>query len=206
MFTGIVERTGVVKDAVDSAGGRRLRLAIDWADLVLGQSVAVNGCCLTIADFKPGMVEFDVIPETLEKTNLGLLCPSDCVNLERSLRFGDRVDGHLVQGHVDGRATLLEKIESDAETRLRLEAPEDLAKYLIPKGSVALDGVSLTLARVEKSVFEVALIPTTIRLTTLGEKAVGWPFNLETDLFSKSLISWVERLGLKSWGKIGMDS
>lgn len=194
MFTGIVECTAGVLGATDVPGGRRLRLATDWKDVTLGQSIAVNGCCLTIADIKKDEISFDVIPETLQKTNLGLLQAGQDVNLERSLRIGDRLDGHWVQGHIDGRAILLESKTSAEEVRLRLKPPAELAKYLIPKGSVAIDGVSLTIAAIpEPSVFEVALIPTTLRLTTLGQKQPGWPFNLEADLLSKTIVTWLER-------------
>ena len=119
MFTGIVECTAGVLGATDVPGGRRLRLATDWKDVTLGQSIAVNGCCLTIADIKKDEISFDVIPETLQKTNLGLLQAGQDVNLERSLRIGDRLDGHWVQGHIDGRAILLESKTSAEEVRLR---------------------------------------------------------------------------------------
>jgi riboflavin synthase len=193
MFSGIVQCIGRVTTTSETPHGRRLSIATDWPDLALGQSVAINGCCLTIADIKKGEMAFDVIPETLQKTNLDLLKPSDEVNLERSLKIGDRLDGHWVQGHIDGKALLLKNEAAGDEIRLRLQAPPELAKFLIPKGSVALDGVSLTLAAITPPLFEVALIPTTIRLTTLGQKRPGWPFNLEADILSKTVISWLEQ-------------
>jgi riboflavin synthase len=194
MFTGIVERVGRVIRAMDGPTGRRLQVAVDWSDLALGQSIAVNGCCLTVADIGKGEAAFDVVPETLQKTNLGNLNPSDNVNLERSLRIGDRLDGHWVQGHIDGMAILVENKTTPEETRLRLLVPADLSRYIIPKGSVALDGVSLTVAGfVEPGVFEVALIPTTLKLTTLGQKPANYPFNLETDQISKTIVTWLER-------------
>ena len=153
----------------------------------------MNGVCLTVAEIMPGELGFDVIPETLKKTNLGLLKAGDEVHVERSLRVGDRLDGHFVQGHVDGTARLVEQINNDQEWRLRIEAPADLAKYLTPKGSVTIDGVSLTIADVRGKEFEVALIPTTLQLTTLGRRSPGWPFNLECDVLSKTVISWLER-------------
>ena len=193
MFTGIVEKMAEVAEVADSPHFRRLILAADLDDLRLGQSVAVNGCCLTLADISPGRAGFDIIKETLEKTNLGLLKPGDFVNIERSVKAGDRIDGHFVQGHVDGRAQLVKVVSGTEESRLTLEAPADLAKYIIPKGSVALDGVSLTIASVRGNQFEVALIPTTLQMTTLGQKDVGWPFNLEADVLSKTIVTWLER-------------
>ena len=114
------------------------------------------------------------------------------------MRVGDPIDGHFVQGHVDGTAKLLQQIDNAQETRLRLEAPAHLAKYLVPKGSVAIDGVSLTLALVECQAFEVALIPTTLQLTTLGRHQVGYPFNIECDTMAKTVVSYLERFGLRT--------
>ena len=193
MFTGIIEKVAAVAQVTDGPGLRRLILATGLQNLQPGQSIAVNGCCLTIAQISPQGAGFDVIKESLDKTNLGLLEAGDVVNVERSLKAGDRIDGHFVQGHVDGRAMLIDIVAGPEETRLTLQAPAELAKYIVPKGSVAVDGVSLTVAAVRGSVFEVALIPTTLRLTTLGRKSKGWPFNLETDILSKTVISWLER-------------
>jgi riboflavin synthase len=193
MFTGIIERSVRVVGVVDGPKFRRLTLAASWPDVRGGESVAVNGVCLTVAEIAPGELAFDVIQETLDRTNLGLLKTSDEVHVERSLRAGDRIDGHFVQGHVDGTAPLIDRIDNDRETRLRLQAPHDLAKYIVPKGSVAIDGVSLTIAAVNDCFFEVALIPTTLSFTTLGRRSPGWPFNLETDILSKTIVSWLER-------------
>lgn len=168
-------------------------MATDWTDVKPGESIAVNGACLTVAEMAPGELGFDVIPETLDKTNLGLLSGGDHVNVERALRIGDRIDGHFVQGHVDGVARLSHVAAGEEEWRLTLEAPRSLGKYLIPKGSVTLDGVSLTLAALNDCAFEVALIPTTLDLTTLRQKQAGWPFNLEVDLFTKTIVSYLER-------------
>src|SRR3954466_16337041 len=140
MFTGIVERTTRVIAVADGPKFRRLTIAHDWDDLRDGESVAVNGGCLTAAEFGDGTVGFDVIKETLDRTNLGLLVNGDDVHVERSLRIGDRIDGHFVLGHVGGRATVVNQKASAEEWRTVLEAPEDLARFLAPKGSVALDG------------------------------------------------------------------
>lgn len=193
MFTGIIEKSVRVIGVATSPKFRRLTLAVSWDDLHGGESIAVNGCCLTVADIAHNELGFDIIQETLDKTNLGLLKPGDEVHVERALRVGDRLDGHFVQGHIDGVATLIERIDSPTETRLRVKAPRDLGKYLVTKGSVAIDGISLTIAAVDGPVFEVALIPTTLAITTLGHRQVGWPFNLETDMLSKTIITWLER-------------
>lgn len=193
MFTGIVEKSVRVVGVADGPKFRRLTLAVEWPDLRGGESVAVNGVCLTVAEIAPGEVGFDVIAETLAKTNLGLLKGGEEVHVERALRVGDRIDGHFVQGHVDGVAILEERVDNERETRLTLRAPRELAKFVTPKGSVTIDGVSLTVAAVRDQTFEVALIPTTLNLTTLGQRLEGWPFNLETDVLSKTIVSWLER-------------
>ncbi len=198
MFTGIVERTLRVVAVADGPMFRRLTLACEWDDVKLGQSVAVNGCCLTIADIGERRVGFDVIKETLDKTNLGAIAAGDSVNIERSLRAGDRIDGHFVQGHIDGTGPLIEQVANENEWRLRIKAPDHLVKYLAPKGSIGLDGVSLTIAAVDKYAFEVALIPTTLQLTTLGSRPIGWRFNLEADILSKTIVHYLEQRGVGS--------
>jgi riboflavin synthase len=196
MFTGIVERSVRVASVSDGTGFRRLNLAVDWPDAKHGESIAVNGVCLTIAELSRGLLAFDVVPETLSKTNLGALAAGDMVHVERSLKVGDRIDGHFVQGHVDGLALLLGQTGANGEVRLRCELPADLAKYVVPKGSVCLDGVSLTVAAVDGHQFEVALIPTTVQLTRLASREKGWRFNFEADVLSKTIISFLERRGI----------
>jgi riboflavin synthase len=193
MFTGIVAQTVRVASVAETPMFRRLTLACDWDDVSDGESIAVNGVCLTVAERGAKTVGFDVILETLEKTNLGLLEEGDFVNVERSLRIGDRIDGHFVQGHIDGHAVLVEQRTNAREWRMFLECPAELAKYLTPKGSVALDGVSLTVAAIHGTQFEVALIPTTLRMTTFESRKEGWQFNLETDIISKTVVSYLER-------------
>lgn len=193
MFTGIVQRTLRVLGAADGPMFRRLTLLCDWDDVRLGESVAVNGVCLTIAEIGPGQIGFDAIKETLDRTNLGVLENGDAVNVERSLRVGDRLDGHFVQGHVDGTGLLLEQLAVDNQWRLRIKAPDGLAKYLAPKGSITIDGVSLTIASVRGADFEIALIPTTLKLTTLGSRAPGWRFNLEADILAKTIVHYLEQ-------------
>lgn len=193
MFTGIVERTVRVIGAADGPKFRRLTLAADWPDVRDGESVAVNGVCLTVAERSPGQLAFDVVKETLSKTNLGQVHGGDEVHVERSLRVGDRFDGHFVQGHADGVAVLREQVASENEWRLTLEPARDLMAFVIPRGSVALDGVSLTVATVTPATFDVALIPTTANMTALARRPLGWRFNFEADILSKTVVSWLER-------------
>ena len=173
MFTGIVERTGRVVSP-----GRRLVIETGWTDLALGESVAVAGVCLTVAKLSGTLARFDLVRETLKRTNLGDLRHNDRVNLERALRHGDRISGHLVQGHVEGTG----RVTRSGKT-LRVET--DLAPRMIPKGSITVDGVSLTIVDVEPDAFTVALIPTTRRITTLGKVKKGARVNLELDLMTK---------------------
>lgn len=194
MFTGIIHKNATILSVVEVPTGRRVTLAAPNTNHVLGESIAVNGCCLTVAEITDGVLAFDVIPETLDKTNLGDLKPGDIVHIERSLRAGDPIDGHFVQGHIDGTGKLISQIADDTQWRLRIEAPAHLARYLVPKGSIAIDGVSLTLAAIDGAEFEVALIPTTLALTTLGKKQVNYRFNLECDSMAKTIISYLERI------------
>jgi riboflavin synthase alpha subunit len=173
MFTGIVARKGRVVRA-----GRRLIVDTGWSDLAHGESVAVAGVCLTVAQRDGAMASFDLVAETLKKTTLGRLRRGDAVNLERALRHGDRISGHLVQGHVEGTGVV-----TQAGRTLRVET--ELAPQMIPKGSIAVDGVSLTIVDVDRDAFTVALIPTTRKITTLGRVKKGARVNLELDLMTK---------------------
>lgn len=192
MFTGIVEGTAEVLSVRDYAGGRRLAIRNMWNDLHLGESVACNGCCLTVTSLENDCIHFDCIRETLNRTNLGLLQVGDRINVERSLRVGARIDGHFVQGHVDGTGVLVHRIANDIEWRYTIEAPEHLIKYLIPKGSICVDGISLTIAGLKDRRFEITLIPTTLQMTNIGSRPVGWPFNLECDMISKQIVTFLE--------------
>ena len=193
MFTGIVEKHVPVLEITQKPMAWRIWIANTWTDLGHGESVAVNGCCLTIAEMRPDRLGFDVIKETLEKTNLGQLRAGDHVNVERALRVGDRLDGHFVQGHVDGTGQLVNAVKTADEVRLTVKPPAELRKYLVHKGSVCIDGVSLTIASVNPDdTFDVALIPTTLQLTTIADRPLGWPFNLEADIVSKHIVAWLE--------------
>jgi riboflavin synthase len=208
MFTGIIHHLATVVSIHPTPAGVRLVLTNPFAadsQPKAGDSIATNGVCLTVVSPPNPNLHFDVIPETLQKTNLNRLAPGHKVHLEQSLRAGDRIDGHFVQGHVDGTATVT-RISTqkpnpndpwDAEYRLHLQCPPHLIKYLIPKGSVSLDGVSLTLANIDangQGGFEVALIPTTLNLTTLGQHHPGDQLNLECDATAKTIVTTLERM------------
>jgi riboflavin synthase len=183
MFTGIVEELG----HVIALEGDRIRIGartvLDGARI--GDSTSVNGCCLTVVALGDGWWEADVTDETLDRTNLGDLRPGDPVNLERPVRLEDRLGGHLVQGHVDGVGTIVE-----AAPDLRVTAPDGLLRYLVEKGSITVDGISLTVVQPTSDGFTVAVIPHTAAVTTLGTKGVGGRVNLEVDVVAK----YVERL------------
>jgi riboflavin synthase len=242
MFTGIVEGSVRIVSITQGAGFFRLTVAAGFGDVQRGESIAVNGVCLTVAEIvvpsldlpveaiptgvgtsrlpgsrdagvattrkdvgqtasggsPPAILGFDVIPETLARTNLGLLQENQTVHIERALRASGRISGHFLQGHVDGQARLVSLRNEDGDCRLIVAPPIELMKYIIPKGSVALDGVSLTVASVARDQVEVALIPTTRQLTHLGAVPVGWPFNLETDILAKTVVSWLEQMGLEA--------
>jgi riboflavin synthase len=197
MFTGIVEALGRV-GAVETgaAGGRRLRIAVPdeagWR-LALGESVAVSGVCLTVVDTSPGRLAFDLAEETLRVTSLGGLSPGDPVNLERPLRLDDRLGGHLVLGHVDGVGEVVAVQPEGEGVHLDVAVPGRLRPLLIPKGSVAIDGVSLTVATLEDETFGVALIPHTLAVTTLGQRRPGDAVNLEMDVIGKYVRGFVEQ-------------
>lgn len=193
MFTGIVERSLAVVSATPSASGLRLVLPNIWNDVKHGESIAVNGTCLTVAESTGDTLAFDAIPETLSKTNLGLLKQGDEVHVERSLRMGDRFDGHMVQGHVDGTARILSQTNDPNDWRIRIELSSEFKKHVVPKGSITLDGVSLTVAILADQSFEVALIPTTLQITRLGQRPIGWPLNVECDMIAKTVVRFLEQ-------------
>jgi riboflavin synthase len=187
MFTGLVEALGVVRGLSFDGSGCRLSVAEPMLApaLAVGESVAVNGACLTVVSHDSDSFAFQVGPETLGRTNLGALQVGDRVNLERSLRLSDRLGGHLVQGHVDGLGTVAERLPQGEWVTVWFTCPSALAAQMVSKGSVAVDGVSLTLVDVERDRFSVALIPHTLAQTTLGFKGPGAAVNLETDLLAK---------------------
>ncbi|HMN98845.1 MAG TPA: riboflavin synthase [Miltoncostaeaceae bacterium] len=187
MFTGLVEEGGVVASVAPGEEGARLVIAASAVldGLAIGDSVAVNGACLTAVEVTGDGFAVDAVAETLRRTNLGGLGPGDRVNLERPMRLGDRLDGHLVQGHVDGVGRVAGARPEGESTVLEITAPPDLLRYVVEKGSVAVDGVSLTVAARLPGGFTIALIPHTMAVTTLGPQAVGRPVNLEVDVVAK---------------------
>lgn len=185
MFTGIVEGMAEVREFLKSPGGAVIRLDLGSLSSGVGpgDSILCDGCCLTVESLEGSVATFSAVPETLSVTTLGDLAPGGLVNVERSLRVGDRLGGHFVFGHIDAVGEVVEVIDDPPTVSVRL--PERLGVYLIPKGSVAIDGVSLTLAKVEGSVFTVALVPFTLERTTLGARKVGHKVNIETDYLAR---------------------
>jgi riboflavin synthase len=192
MFTGIVEELGEVTGWEDLPDAARLTVLgpLVTSDAKHGDSIMVNGVCLTVVDNSAGAFTADVMKETLNRSSLGALTLGSPVNLERAVRLQDRLGGHLVQGHVDGTGVLVSKAPSEHWTVVRISLPVDLDRYVVEKGSITVDGVSLTVAAVQPGWFEVSLIPTTQQLTTLGPKGPGDPVNLEVDITAK----YVEKL------------
>jgi riboflavin synthase len=198
MFTGLVETMGTVRHVVADGTGTLLTIeepAIAQ-DLPLGASVAINGVCLTVVAADAASFSFQAGPETLKRTNLGELKPGMRVNLERALRVGDRLGGHIVQGHVDGVGQVDSRQRDGEWEYVWFRCDPQLTRQMIRKGSITIDGVSLTLVDVEHTRFSVALIPVTMAVTTLGFKQVGDSVNLETDLFAKYVFKYMEEMEL----------
>lgn len=191
MFTGIVEEL-VEVTAVDMQDrGARITVKNEFDDIpTIGDSIAINGVCLTVVDNGGAELSFDAVNETLQRSNLGSLHPGDHVNLERPMPANGRFDGHVVQGHVDGKGTLIARTAEGESHRLRVELSADLARYVVEKGSITVDGVSLTVTEVGSDWFEFVLIPHTLEVTTLGRRELGEHVNLEVDVIAK----YVERL------------
>lgn len=198
MFTGLVETLGTVSTALPEPPG--MRLIVDAGevagDATLGASICVNGCCLSIVAMDGSLLTFELGPETLAKTSLRGLCPGSRVNLERSMKLSDRLGGHLVTGHVDAVGTLASREQEGEWVTCRFLAPAGVLAQMVPKGSITVDGVSLTVVDVTADGFSVALIPHTLAVTTLGSLDAGDPVNLETDLVGKyvtaRLDAWLE--------------
>lgn len=187
MFTGIVEELGTIR-AIDGSS-YEITAATVLSDVEVGASIAVNGCCLTVTAHGPGWWRTELSDETLARTSLGDLTPGDAVNLERPLAVGGRLGGHVVLGHVDGVGEVIE-----TPPRLRVRLPPDLMRYVVEKGSIAIDGISLTAFGIEGDTIEAAIIPHTSEVTTLGRRHVGSRVNIEVDILAKH----VERLLLRS--------
>lgn len=186
MFTGLVEATGVVTNVEELGAQSRLTILIPFtAELALGDSVAINGCCLTVAELGEGFAHFDVLAQTLKVTSLGELSMGDMVNLERALRAGDRLGGHFMQGHVDATGTLIDLSEHGQDHRLEIQIPVEIHRYCIDKGSLAIDGISLTIAELTETSAIFWIIPHTFEQTHLHSTQVGKSINLEADILAK---------------------
>ncbi len=202
MFTGLVAEKGALVRRTASAAGARLEIAVPpgeaMAELVLGESIAVSGCCLTVATKTARGFEADASPETLAKTTLGDLPEGAAVNLERALKVGDRLGGHLVSGHVDGVGTVVARAPAEGGDSLvlRFRVPEELARFLAVKGSIVVDGVSLTVNVVEKNELAVMLIPVTREKTSLDALAVGSAVNIEVDTIARYVAQLLDARGL----------
>jgi riboflavin synthase len=192
MFTGIVESTGTIRSAIETDDGRRLRLSHEFDDLHHGQSISVSGVCLTVERFDDDAFEVFLASETVAKTYLGSVAEGDVVNLERALAADGRFDGHLVQGHVDTTATVEAVDRIGEDWRYTFSLPPGIERYVVSKGSVALDGISLTVADRDADSFDVAIIPTTHDLTALSEKEPGDPVHVEVDVVAKYVESMLE--------------
>jgi riboflavin synthase len=192
VFTGIVEERGAVVAVRDLPDAARITIAgpLVTSDAKLGDSIAVNGVCLTVVEVADGAFTADVMRETLRRSSLDAVAEGDAVNLERAAAVGQRLGGHIVQGHVDGTGTIVSREPSENWELVRIGVPAELERYLVSKGSVTVDGVSLTVVEVGGGEFTVSLIPETLRATTLGTRAVGERVNLEVDVLAK----YVERL------------
>ncbi len=192
MFTGIVEELGeivAIERGAESAV-LRVRGPLVTSDVTLGSSIAVNGVCLTVVEHDGQTFSVDVMAETLNRSSLGSLRAGALVNLERAMAASTRFGGHIVQGHVDGTAQILARLPGDRWEVVQFTLPEEVSRYVVEKGSITVDGVSLTVSAVTDDTFSVSLIPTTLELTTLGHKGVGDTVNLEVDVIAK----YVERL------------
>ena len=196
MFTGIVAGTGEISSI---AGEDVIRFVIDFSTvstdgLVTGASVSVDGVCLTVVEIDSPKISFDAIPETLEKTTLGSKQVGDSVNLERALKMGDELGGHLLSGHIMGMGKISGRVEGDENLDLMIECPSGIMKFVQEKGYIAIDGISLTIGEVNDDSFALHLIPETISLTTIGSKNIGESVNIEVDSMTQTIVTTVERI------------
>ncbi|MGB2156638.1 MAG: riboflavin synthase subunit alpha [Candidatus Poseidoniaceae archaeon] len=195
MFTGIVQGRGEIVSIESGNEITTLRIRVPSTEgLAIGASISIDGVCLTATEFAEGIVSFDVIPETLEKTTLGELEVGGLVNVERSLRYGDEVGGHLLSGHIIGRGIISKADAVGDGAQYTILSPPDVRKYIVSKGYVGIDGISLTIGDVHDDGFDLHLIPETLRLTTLGEKQAGDAVNLEIDSTTMMIVETVERM------------
>ena len=200
MFTGLIEEKGKVIRIESASGG--LKLSVEARVVAegtkVGDSIAINGACLTVIEAGTSSLRFDAVRETIERTTIGRLRPGNPVNLERPMKAGSRFGGHMVLGHVDGVGTIREIRKSGNETIFRFEAPPEIMQYVVEKGSIAVDGISLTIADLGPGSFAVAVIPHTLSSTTLGDSSVGGSVNLETDIIGKYVYKFTSKIASSS--------
>lgn len=208
MFTGIIEELGQLQRLEKGNEWGKISVAANVVleDVKLGDSIAVNGVCLTVVDFDGSHFEADVMAETLEKTNLGQLAHGDRVNLERAVRLSDHMGGHIVQGHVDGVGTLFEEHMVGIAKVVTFQAPKNILDFTVPKGSIAIDGISLTVVDVTPETFSVSLIPHTAALTTLGYKKPGDTVNLEADIVGRYIYKFMHQEEEKSEDQLTLSA
>jgi riboflavin synthase len=192
VFTGLVEEIGKIESIIKSEKSAKIIIKANKVlkEIMLGDSIATNGVCLTVTSFESGKFTVDVMAETIRRSNLKGLSPGDEVNLERALRLGDRLGGHIVSGHIDGTGIIMSYEKEDNAIWVSISASPEILKYIVQKGSIAIDGVSLTVAYVDESIFKVSIIPHTKEMTTLLRKKVGDEVNLECDMIGK----YIEKL------------
>ena len=196
MFTGIVAGTGTIREM---SGKEVVRIQIDFQsvttdNLETGASVSIDGTCLTVVEIKSPIISFDVIPETLQKTTLGNKSAGSSVNLERALKMGDELGGHLLSGHILGMGEITERVEGKENLDLRISCPNHIMKFVQEKGYIAIDGISLTIGNVDETSFSLHLIPETLALTTIGGKQIGDKVNIEVDSMTQTIVTTVERI------------
>ncbi len=197
MFTGIIEGQATIVRI--EPVHERIELEVDFGEELargvrVGDSIALNGCCLTVAGLRGSQLLFQAVPETLQRTSLSSRSVGDRINVERSLRADALLGGHIVQGHVDGTGVIRDLRKEGDDVRMQIGCPDDIGRLLVPKGSVAVDGVSLTVVDAACDAFSVALIPYTLKETTLGERGVGDPVNIEVDVLGKYVYRYLEQL------------
>ncbi|MBW2195289.1 MAG: riboflavin synthase [Deltaproteobacteria bacterium] len=204
MFTGIIEGLGTIKDIARQGGGVRMEVHSDYPieNVHIGDSLAINGACLTVVHIKGKAFKVDIAPETLSRSTMGQAKVGNKVNLERAVRLGDRLDGHMVTGHVDGIGKVRARRSAENAVLFGFAAPQGLCDYIVEKGSIAVDGISLTVNACDRKGFEVSIIPHTANVTTLGAKRVGDAVNIETDLIGK----YVQRFTQQAQGLKPRDS
>ncbi|MCK9203079.1 MAG: riboflavin synthase [Bacteroidales bacterium] len=205
MFTGIIEETGFVKEVRKGAGSAQVRIGAERVlqDAKIGDSINTSGVCLTVVAIGPGSFTVDVMPETMERTVIGLLKTGSRVNLERAVRLSDRLGGHLVSGHIDGTGTIDRRWAEGNAIWFVISAGKGILRYIIPKGSVAIDGISLTVAGIDEHTFRVSIIPHTAGMTTLPDRKAGDRVNIECDVVGKYIEKFIQPE--EPGGKIDMD-